>query len=89
MNYREAKDIAVSCFKLMKNTHYFEVTALIDQKIERAVIEGFNSRDVKFQVEQNWRENQMYDHKVIKITPSTVSDYEAYWNSIHNSRCDT
>lgn len=59
----------------MKDTHFFEVYAFVNDSVERIILEGDSYRDVKYRVEQHWREEQMYSHRVIRIVPSTYEKW--------------
>ena len=61
----------------MKDTHFFEVYSFVNDSIERIILEGDSSRDVKYRVEQHWRAEQMYNHRVIRIVPSTYEKWVA------------
>ena len=67
-----------SLFSTMKDTHFFEIVCLVDNTVVYHIMEAHTSRDAKYQVEQHWREHQMYDNRVIKVVPSTYNDWVAY-----------
>jgi len=57
-------------------SNYYKITALVNENtLESAIIEADSKKNAKYEVEQFWRENQLYEHKIVKIENSSYKEW--------------